>query len=184
MSPRAATGGVLMLSKNTIKKLIYPAILLGFLLGGELVARFVLGLGDPPLSVADPEIEYMFAPNQDCRRFGNRVVYNNVSMRNVQNIQTNEPFSGFRVLMMGDSVLNGGSQTDHKHLATTLAQEVLEKDMKIPVQILHCSAGSWGPGNYSAYIKRYGDFDSNSIGFVLSSHDVWDVPDFTPILGI
>src|SRR5687768_7294859 len=51
------------------------------LVAGELFARFVLGLGDPPLSVAHPTIEYMFKPSQDCRRFSNTVSYNAYGMR-------------------------------------------------------------------------------------------------------
>src|SRR5690348_14331043 len=48
---------------------------------GELFARFYLGLGDPPLMQSDPEIEYLFKPDQDCRRFGKRIHYNHYSMR-------------------------------------------------------------------------------------------------------
>ena len=47
----------------------------------ELFSRYYLGLGNPPLCIADQEIDYIFAPNQDCNRVGNRIVYNNVSMR-------------------------------------------------------------------------------------------------------
>jgi len=46
------------------------------LVGGEAVARYGLGLGDPPLSMAHTDIEYVFRPNQECLRFGNRVAYN------------------------------------------------------------------------------------------------------------
>ena len=47
----------------------------------ELIARYTLGLGDPPLAIADCEIDYIFAPNQNCNRFGNHIVYNDASMR-------------------------------------------------------------------------------------------------------
>lgn len=151
---------------------------------GELCARFILGLGDPPLSIEDSEIEYIFAPNQDCKRFGNRIVYNNYSLRNDYDITTNEVFDGIRILMIGDSVLNGGAQTDHSKLATTLAEKEIKKITGKNVQVLNLSAGSWGPANYAAYIKKYGDFDADVIGFVLSSHDVWDVPTFEKIVGI
>ena len=49
------------------------------LVGLECLARFCLGLGDPPLSIPDKTIDYLFAPNQVCHRFGNLIVYNNVS---------------------------------------------------------------------------------------------------------
>ena len=39
----------------------------------EVYARVVLGLGDPPLWMADPEIEYLPQPAKRYRRFGNRI---------------------------------------------------------------------------------------------------------------
>jgi hypothetical protein len=57
------------------------ALVVVVLIGGEMVARFFLGLGTPPLSVAHPRIEYMFQPNQDIRRFGNQVLINQYGMR-------------------------------------------------------------------------------------------------------
>ena len=49
--------------------------------GGEWFARSVLGLGDPPLSITHPRIEYLYAPNQDVQRFGKRFLVNDYSMR-------------------------------------------------------------------------------------------------------
>ena len=57
------------------------AVLVGLFLAAESFCRFYLGLGDPPLSMADPRIEYLFKPNQNCRRFGNTIRYNAWSMR-------------------------------------------------------------------------------------------------------
>lgn len=47
----------------------------------ELVSRYWLGLGDPPLVIGDPGVDYIFATNQNCNRFGNRIIYNDASMR-------------------------------------------------------------------------------------------------------
>ena len=49
--------------------------------GGEWFARSVLGLGDPPLSITHPRIEYLYVPNQDVQRFGKRFLVNDYSMR-------------------------------------------------------------------------------------------------------
>ncbi len=49
----------------------------------ELFSRSILGLGDPPLYVADPQIEYMLLPEQDVLRFGNRILVNQWGMRTV-----------------------------------------------------------------------------------------------------
>lgn len=74
---------------------------------GELFARFYLGLGDPPLSVAHPTIEYMFKPNQDVYRFGNRQLYNRYGMRSPY-FDREKSDDELRILVIGDSVVNGG----------------------------------------------------------------------------
>src|SRR3954462_12635056 len=56
-------------------------LLLAMLIGGEVFARFYLGLGDPPLLMSYPQIEYLFKPNGTYRRFGNHIHYNAYSMR-------------------------------------------------------------------------------------------------------
>ena len=57
-----------------------PAVFV-VLLTIELVARFKYGLCDPALLVADSEMEYLFAPSQHCRQFGNDIIFNRYSMR-------------------------------------------------------------------------------------------------------
>lgn len=147
---------------------------------GEAFARIVLGLGSPPLSITHEKIEYMMAPAQDVRRFGNRVLVNAFGMRN-ENIHHDKQQGEFRVLAFGDSVLNGGSQTDHEALATTLASKRLAAERSAPVTIANITAGSWGPGNHLGYISTYGFFKADAVVFVLSSHDANDEPDFAPL---
>lgn len=138
---------------------------------GELVARFGLGLGTPPLSISHPTIEYMFAPNQDVMRFGNRHLYNELGMRSVPLSDVDEPR---RVLVLGDSVVNGGNLTDHARLATSLASLG-------GTFFGNVSAGSWGPANIGAWIDAYGLIEADTGIIVLSSHDLEDVPDFVPL---
>ena len=65
-----------------MKRWLIPlAAICALLLAGEWFARSVLGLGDPPLSITHPRIEYLYAPNQDVRRFGKRFLVNDYSMR-------------------------------------------------------------------------------------------------------
>ena len=133
----------------------------------ELAARHLLGLGDPPVSVADAEIDYLFAPNQDCNRFGNRIVYNNLSMRCDFDVDENCRTS--RVYVVGDSVVNGGVLTDHAALATTL----LQRD-RTRAQVCNISAGSWGPGNYAAYFRRHPGLRGGTLVVEVNSHDLWE----------
>lgn len=151
------------------------------LLAGELVARFGIGLGDPPLSVEHPTIEYMFAPNQDCKRFGNRVHINAYGMRSPDFPKEKSDPEEFRVMVLGDSVINGGSLSDQSQLATTLLQQELTQSLNRPVVVGNISAGSWGPANLLAYAQTFGFFDADVILIVVSSHDARDVPTFEPL---
>ena len=154
------------------------------LVGGELFARFYLGLGDPPLMQADPQIEYLFKPNQECKRFGHRIKYNQYSMRSDDVTPHKSLPSELRVLVVGDSVVNGGVLTDQSEVATSLLQRQLAQDLKRPVFVGNISAGSWGPPNELAYLKHYGLFDADVVVIVLSSHDYVDVPTFEPLVGV
>lgn len=160
-----------MLTKKT---LVYTLAAITILvLIGELVARYGIGLGTPPLSVAHEKIEYMFVPDQDVQRFGNRQLYNEYGMRS-------PPLDAWgddrRVIVFGDSVLNGGNLTDHNKLATTIAGEV-----NGDATFANVSAGSWGPGNMLGYIETFGLFDADTVILVLSSHDKGDPPSFQPL---
>lgn len=160
--------------------LILGAILLGTFFVVECVARFGLGLGTPPLSVPDSEIEYMFKPNQDVMRFGNRQLYNAYGMRN-EDFPADKPAGEYRIICFGDSVLNGGGLTDHSRLATTLLKERLEQQWLRSVLVANISAGSWGPVNMMAYARKYGLFEADQVVVQLSSHDIGDVPTFDPL---
>ena len=151
------------------------------LLAGEWFARSVLGLGDPPLSITHPRIEYLYAPNQDVRRFGKRFFVNDYSMRSAP-LAARKGADERRVLVFGDSVVNGGNLTDHQDLATTrLAHDLRPFAGGNKVVVGNVSAGSWGPGNWLAYSQVYGFFDADVVVLVASSHDVTDNPTFAPL---
>lgn len=162
------------------KFLLTVIFVCALLITGEAFSRFVLGLGAPPLTIAHETIEYMMAPGQDVRRFGNRVLINEFGMRN-ESIPNERRPEELRILAFGDSVLNGGSQTDHESLATTQATRRLAAQRQAPVTIANISAGSWGPGNHLGYISTFGLFKANMAVFVLSSHDASDEPAFGPL---
>jgi lysophospholipase L1-like esterase len=156
------------------------AALLVILVSAELAACFVLGLGTPPLSITHPTIEYLFAPNQDVNRFGNRILINSVGMRSPDFSATKAP-DEFRVLAFGDSVLNGGNLTDHENLATTILAKEFSSTRARPVTVGNVSAGSWGAGNWLAYAQEYGFFESDVVLLLISSHDIADNPTFAPL---
>lgn len=155
-------------------------LLVGGLLAGELGARYVAGLGDPPLYVLDSEIEYLLVPNQKCRRFGHDYIVNKWSMRAGEISEHRVAGSSdYRVMVIGDSIVNGGAKIDQGELATTmLARVSLAKECGPHERMVvgNMSAGSWGPPNELAYVKRFGLFDADLLVIVLNSDDYDDVP--------
>jgi hypothetical protein len=151
-----------------------------FITTGEIFARYYLGLGTPPLSVAHPRIEYMYKPNQDVYRFGHHFIVNQYGMRSTP-FSTKKSVNELRVMVVGDSVVNGGNPTDHTELATSILKDKLAKIVRQNVVVGNISAGSWGPGNWLAYAKEYGFFDADIVVLVISSHDYNDNPSFAPL---
>lgn len=147
----------------------------------ELFARFYLGLGDPGLLQTHPTIEYYFKPNQVAHPFGNLFRTNRYGMRSDDFDPRKTRPRELRVLVFGDSVVNGGNLTDHSRLATTLLQDRLARKLQRPVVVGNVSAGSWGPPNQLAYIKQFGFLDADVAIFVLSSSDSSDAPTFEPL---
>ncbi|MCB9230615.1 MAG: hypothetical protein H6581_03085 [Bacteroidia bacterium] len=164
-------------SKKLIKFTLIGGVVL--LIAGELVARFVLGLGDPPLYRTDPDYEYIQVENQDLKRFGQHYFTNEFAMRSLPLSDTD----AVRILKIGDSVINGGAMTDHDSLASTLLEKRLQNDFATDIRVLNISSGSWGPDNAAAFLKKHGDFDAKAIVLVFSSHDLFDNMSFKGIVG-
>jgi len=167
------------------KRLLFACLFIVLcLIAGELFARFYVGLGDPPLSIADPKIEYMFKPSSSYWRFGNYVHYNAYSMRSENFPKHKSKPNERRVMLIGDSIINGGNLTDQSELATKRLEKQLSHDLHCPVTVGNISAGSWGPPNEDAYVKRFGFFDADVVVIVLNSLDASDVPTFKPLVGV
>lgn len=156
---------------------------IGLAVVAEFTARYGLGLGDPPLSVADPEIEYLFKPGS-YHRFGNRMSVNEWHMRSDEFPAKKKNDSEFRVLVFGDSVVNGGALTDQTDLATELLRGKLTSRLGRPVIVGNISAGSWGPTNMLAYARKFGFFQADAVVIVLNSMDIGDNPTGQPIVGV
>lgn len=160
------------------KYAVYGAftLLMTFLLG-EFFARGYFGLGTPPLFISHPTIEYLYQPNQDVNRFGRRFITNEYGMRS-DSFARKKGGNETRIMVFGDSVVNGASQTGNDNLATTLLARELSDVSDETIVVGNISAGSWGPGNWLAYAKEYGFFDADIIVLVTSSHDSIDNPLF------
>jgi len=145
----------------------------------EIFLRKYYGFCDTVLMKEDPDFEYIAQPNQKRFRFGNNVEYNSFSMRSKE-VDT----SAVIILGFGDSVFNGGVQTDQDSLASTLLSDTLTRIEGKKVQFLNISAGSWGPDNCFAYLKKYGNFGAVNIFLFVNSHDAYDNMTFEKIVDV
>lgn len=167
--------------KKSIRKslLITGGVGLFLFVAGEVYLRQVWGFCDSVLMQSDPEFEYIAQPNQNRYRFKKHVIYNEYSQRS-----NPVDSSAFIVLGLGDSVLNGGVLTDQDSTATSRLCNDLSVFMGKKVQVLNISAGSWGPDNCEAYLKRYGLFNAKIAFLLCSSHDAHDNINHQPVIDV
>ncbi len=175
---------------------IAAALLLILLL--ELALRVIFGFGAPLLYVPDEDIGYLLAPNQTTRRFGNQIAINRYSMRSPP-IQPQRSPSTLRLLMLGDSILNGGWWTDQAETISALLQRQLQNTIALAnpppeepthhqtgtvgplatsgafeqVEVLNASANSWGPRNELAYLETFGSFEAQAIILIINTDDLF-----------
>jgi hypothetical protein len=78
----------------------------------------------------------------------------------------------FRVMVFGDSVINGGAQTDQSQVCTSILERDLAVKLNRPVVVGNISAGAWGPLNHWRYVKSHGLFDADALVIVLTSGSI------------
>ncbi|MBE9206792.1 SGNH/GDSL hydrolase family protein [Nostoc sp. LEGE 06077] len=173
--------------------------LIGLLIVIEMGLRSLFGFGNPLIYIGDSQIGYLLAPNQNTRRFGNRIEINEFSMRSSP-ITKIPASSTLRVLLLGDSIANGGWWTDQKNTISSLIMNSLTSAIadKYPqVEVLNASANSWGPRNELAYLQRFGSFQAQIIVLLINTDDLFahnptalpvgrdrNYPDSKPPLGL
>ncbi|MDJ0591959.1 MAG: SGNH/GDSL hydrolase family protein [Pleurocapsa sp. MO_226.B13] len=162
--------------------LIILASVAGVTVVTEIGLRLTMGLGNPPLYVADDEIGYLLAPNQKLRRSGNLIEVNQYSMRN-QEIKSEKEDNTKRVLLLGDSVVNGSWWTDQTQTLSALLVNKLQPKSDRPVEVLNASANSWGPRNQLAYLKRYGLFDADVLVLMINTDDLFATQPTSLVVG-
>ncbi len=166
--------------------LIILAVTAGLWAAIEVLLRVLLGFGNPLIYIADAECGYLLAPNQRVRRLGNWIEINEYSMRTVAIAPLPDPKT-LRVLLLGDSVANGGWWT---HQTDTIS-EIMARQLRLQVQhlalaaqlgskvnysdfeVLNASANSWGPRNQLAYIKRFCLFGAEVLVLLLNTDDLF-----------
>lgn len=175
MSDAAPTNPPPVRPRGLRRRLAIAAMLtLATLAGTEAFLRIRYGLGDPPVVISDAVTEYRMAPNAHYRRLEHRMDFNAYSMRSDPITPTRTSAAERRVLVMGDSVVNGGAWTDQSELATSILQARLRRDATPNSIVGNISAGSWGPQNLLGYATEFGLFDADVVAIVVSSHDAFD----------
>ena len=149
------------------------AALILLILGGlELLLRLIWGVGKRPLYIADKEIGYLLAPNQQVRRVGNLMMINQYSQR-TEPITQELPKNTLRILLLGDSIANGAWWTDQEQTISALMEQQLSNLDDQQIQVLNASANSWGPRNQLAYLQRFDTFNAHIVLLLLNTDDLF-----------
>ncbi|MEM9924381.1 MAG: SGNH/GDSL hydrolase family protein [Cyanobacteria bacterium P01_D01_bin.50] len=154
--------------------LIIVAAIIG-LCAAEIGLRLLFGFGNPLTYIGDEKIGYLLTPSQRTRRFGNRIEINQYSMRGA-NIQQTPPPSSLRILLLGDSIANGGWWTDQENTISNLMMRSLNRNLSRNItqfEVLNASANSWGPRNELAYLQRFGSFGAKTIVLLINTDDLF-----------
>ena len=172
--------------------LIALASITGVAIASELGLRAIAGLGKPILYISDPEIGYLVAPDQKLSRQGNLYQTNQYSMRS----QPLDENAQHRLMLLGDSVVNGSWWTEQTKTLSSLLSEKLSSSGK-KAEVLNVSANSWGPRNQLAYLKRFGLFEAQTLILIINTDDLLAIeptslavgkshsyPDKTPALAL
>jgi lysophospholipase L1-like esterase len=156
--------------------LIVVAIIVGLILLTEVGLRILFGFGNPLTYIADDQIGYLLAPNQKVRRFGNRIAINQYSMRSPE-VTASRPTTALRLLLLGDSVANGGWWTDQNETISTLLQQQLQPSLSETefkqLEVLNASANSWSPRNELAYLRRFSSFEAQVVILLINTDDLF-----------
>ena len=158
--------------------LVIVAAIIGLFVVTEIGLRLLFGFGNPLTYIGDEKIGYLLTPSQRTRRFGNRIEINQYSMRGA-NIQETPLPSTMRILLLGDSIANGGWWTDQENTISNLMMRSLKSNLSdlseniTQVEVLNASANSWGPRNELAYLQRFGSFGSKVIVLLINTDDLF-----------
>lgn len=155
-------------------------ILLSFFIVVEIGSRYY-GLNDYPLFERNSEYEYIHIPNQNRLIYRNKFLTNQFSMRS-DRISDKDTLV---VLLIGDSILNGGPQVDQDCLASTILQKKLAKSLGCKdIKVLNISSYSWGPNNIYKYLLKNGLFSADLAVIIHNSADAFDHMTFKePLIG-
>ncbi len=167
--------------------LIIVAVLVGLPLLFEVGLRVIFGFGNPLIYQADDQIGYLLVPSLKTRRFGNRIEINQYSMRSSP-ITPVPDSTTLRILLVGDSIVNGGWWTDQSNIISEMLNQQLstiegKNTSQNKIEVLNIAANSWGPPNQLAYLQKFGTFEAACIVLIINTDDLFTKPPNPEIVG-
>lgn len=165
-----------MLSQDESRLVKQLGILfLGILVCLELVLRWGVGLGNPPLAVLDSETEYELVRSVSYRRWGNLIEINAQGMR-ARDVPPALKPQERRLLLIGDSVIYGGHFLTQSETIAAQMESHLTQQSDCQITVLPLAVSSWGPVNQAAFLSRDGTHGATGAAILVSAHDLYDVP--------
>ncbi|WP_375497395.1 SGNH/GDSL hydrolase family protein [uncultured Nostoc sp.] len=155
--------------------IVFLVVVVGLFVVVEIGLRSLFGFGNPLIYIGDEQIGYLLAPNQRTCRFGNRIEINEYSMRGSPLEKTHAP-SGLRILLLGDSIANGGWWTDQTNTISTMMMRSLASSTNRnyqEIEVLNASANSWGPRNELAYLQKFSNFNAQAVVLLINTDDLF-----------
>ena len=90
------------------------------------------------------------------------------------NVSKNKPPGTFRIFMIGDSTLYGGSYVDQEDLYSRLLENRLKERFDSErVEVLAMGVNAWGPLHELEYVKKFGTFDADIAVICLPIDDIY-----------
>ena len=153
----------------------------GAAIAAEIGLR-LLGFGNPVLWIKDTRCGYRLRPEQHCVILGKRSDYNRWSQRSKE--VSDAPLARkLRVLIVGDSVINGGIMVDQRETIGELVGDQLSRLGK-SAEVLTASAGSWALGNELGYLLEFGTLHSDVGVLEIGANDLPQPPGNSEKVGV
>ncbi|KUR75524.1 hypothetical protein [Novosphingobium sp. Fuku2-ISO-50] len=154
------------------------AITAALLGAAEWLARCE-GFGNPPLYRAAAS-GYELVPGQHLVRLGHPVAINSLGMRGSE-VSPNPQPGLWRVMVLGDSVANGGVQLDDVQTFPAVTSRLLTNE-GCRNEMLNASAGGWSLFDEIAWIHQHGLFGARTLVWVINFMDLDQPPSPSTIL--
>jgi hypothetical protein len=163
-------------SERITRRGLSLSVVVGLALAALVLSELLLrawGFGGPVLYVSDPQAGFYPAPNQVIDRYGGRIETNRYGMRTADYPLRKSP-GAFRVLMIGDSTLYGGSYIDQQSLYSRQLEGLLREEAGArPVEVLAIGVNAWGPFHKIGYTEKFGTFDADLALVQLPTADIY-----------